>query len=309
MPMTLREAAKANSGNVFRAGVIQTFAETSEILDAMSFLDVPGGAYVYNVEDTLPGIGFRGINEAWPESVGVINPATEILRIAGGDMDVDKALVRRNGAATRAAHVAMKIKAAALSVGARVIKGDSLANPREFDGLQARLVGSQRIEAGSTDGGDPLSMIKLDETIDAVDQPTHLIMSKGMRRRVTEASRKQDVGGHVSMDIDQLGRQVMRYNGLPMITPDHDELGARVLDFNEVGVGGSTATATSIYCVSFTTDHVPGLQNAALDAVDLGEIDAKPVVRARIDWDISFAVLHPRGAARLRGISNATPVA
>lgn len=308
MPMTLLEASKLNPGDVVRNGVIEMFAANSDLLRVLPFMDIPGGSYHYNQEGRLPGVAFRGVNEAYNESIGVINPQVEVLRIGGGDLDVDKAILKMHGDAVRSSHEALKIKAMSLYLTKKIIKGDSLSDPREFDGLQNRLTGSQLIAAGATNGGDALSLLKLDEAIDAVDNPTHLVMSKAMRRIITAAARDQSVGGFISYSVDEFGRKVTQYNDLPILIADYDDLGARILDFNEVGPGGSTAAATSIYTLSVGDGMLTGLQNGTMDVQDLGEIDAKPVLRTRVEWLVGLAALHGRCASRLWGISNAAAV-
>jgi hypothetical protein len=183
-----------------------------------------------------------------------------------------------------------------------------LTDVREFDGLQNRLTGSQLIQAGTTGGGTPLSLSKLDEAIDAVDFPTHIIMNKALARRIAAAARSSTVGGYVTYDINEFGRRVMRYNDLPILIVDHDDTGAKVLDFNEAAQSGG-ATASSIYVVNFGEGYCVGLQNGAMQVRDLGEIDSKPVWRTRIDWNVGFATLHGRCAARLWSISDAAVTA
>ena len=217
MAMTLVEASKLNRGEVLRAGVIELFAKNSEILRVLPFVNVTGGSYAYNQEGRLPGVAFRGVNEAFPESVGIINPQVEVLRIAGGELDVDKAIIDMHGPAVRSTHERMKIQALSLYLGKKVIKGDSLTDAREFDGLQNRIVGTQLIAAGATAGGDALSLGKLDEVTDAVDFPTHLIMSKAVKRRLTQAARNTNVGGYITYAMDEFGRKVTQYNDLPIL--------------------------------------------------------------------------------------------
>lgn len=307
--LTLFEASKLHSGDVVRAGVIKMFAENSDVLRAMPFMDITGGSYHYNQEGQLPGVAFRGVNESYSESTGVINPQVEVLRIGGGDADVDKAILKMHGEDVRSTHEAMKVKAMALYLTKKIIKGNSLTDPREFDGLQNRITGSQLIENGSTNGGDPLKLTKLDELIDAVDGANALIMSKAMRRLLSAAARTTAVSGFITYDKDEFGRKITLYDGLPILIADMDDDGARILDFNEVGGGGATATATSIYAVSFGEGMLTGIQNGTMEVNDLGEIDEKPVKRTRIEWLVSMAALHGRCAARLRGISNAAVVA
>jgi hypothetical protein len=305
MALTLVEASKLNSGDVVRAGVIEMFARSSDILRVLPFVDIPGGSFHYTQEGRLPGVAFRGVNQAYSESTGVVVPQVEVLRIAGGDLDVDNAIISMHGEGVRTTHEMMKVKALSLYLGKKIIKGDSLSDPLEFDGLQNRITGNQLVEAGSTNGGDPLSLAKLDELIDAVDFPTHLIMNKAMVRRLTQAARNTAVGGFISYDVDEFGRKITKYNDLPILVSDTDDTGAKILDFNEVGSGGATATATSIYAVNFSEGMVQGLQKGIMDVRDLGEIDAKPVWRTRCEWFVGLATMHGRCAARLRGISNA----
>jgi len=79
MAMTLLEASKINDGEVVRNAVIEMFARNSDILAALPFMDIQGGSYAYTQEGSLPGVAFRGVNEGYDESVGVLNPQVEVL--------------------------------------------------------------------------------------------------------------------------------------------------------------------------------------------------------------------------------------
>ena len=300
MPMTLLEAAKTGTGDVTRDTLIEQFARSGEVLGRLPLRDIGGNSYTYNLEDTLPGVGFRGVNEAYTESVGVVNPITERLRIAGGDLDVDKFIVDTEGAVIRAQRELMKIKALALSIERTMIKGDGLVTVREFDGFQARVTGNQLINAGATAGGDPLSIAVLDQLIDQVDDPTYLIMNKAMRRRLRQFS-----DTIIDKTIDEFGIQVERYAGLPLLVVDRDETQADIMAFDEAPSGGGASVSTSIYCASFGDGMVEGMQNGNIDARDLGELDTAPVFRTRVDWYVGLLVQHGRSLARVRGITNA----
>ncbi len=310
MPVTLLEAAKlaADNGETKRAAVIAMFAQASEWLAALPFDSIPGNAYAYNREGALPGVAFRGVNEAYPESAGVINPLTEALKIAGGDLDVDVSLIKMFGASIRSSHEALKAKALAHEIGRVMIKGDSETNPREFDGLQKRLTGAQLVANGATSGGDPLSLQNLDAAIDAVANPTHILMSKAIRRRLTAAARSTTLGGNIQWQLNEFGRRVMMYNDLPILVPFPDNGGTEPVAFDEAAPGGGS-TATSIYVVSFQPGAVRGLQNGTMEVRDLGEVQTAPVMRTRVEWLVSICLEHGRAASRLWGISNAAVVA
>lgn len=234
MALTLVEAAKlaANEGKTIRAAVISMFAQSSALLAALPFKNIQGNAYQYTREGTLPGVAFRGVNESYTPSTGIVNPSVEALRIAGGELDVDTFIIKTQGAAVRSTHENMKVKALAADLTRVIIKGDSITNPKEFDGLQNRITGSQIIDAGTTNGGDPLSLFKLDELIDAVPGATHLVMNKAMRRRLTQAARNKDVGGIITYTKDAFGRQVTHYNDIPILVPYPDNGGVEPIAFD-----------------------------------------------------------------------------
>jgi hypothetical protein len=198
----------------------------------------------------------------------------------------------------------MKIRALSLSWTQKFIKGDTASDPREFDGLQVRVVGDQKIAAGATANGTPLSLAKLDEAIDQTLNPTHLVMSKAMARKFSAAARLTTVGGYVTYTPDALGRRIMRYNDLPIITVDLDHEGNAILPFTEAATSG-TATATSIYIVSMGADGLTGLQNGSIDVRDMGELQTSPVYRTRVEWYNGIAIYNGRAATRLYSISDA----
>ena len=308
MALTLLEASKLNDGDIKRQAVIEMFAQNSDILRVLPFEDIPGGSLTYNLEGELPGVGFRGFNEGYDESTGIVNPQTEVLRIAGGDLDVDKALIKTRGEQVRDSQESMKIKSMALSIADKIINGDSEADPRVFDGLRKRIVGDQLIDAGSSDGGDALSIFQLDEAIDAVDGANYLLMNKAMRNRLNQAAR-QNLGGEMHWDKDEFGRRIAMYNDLPILVADYDNEGKQIMGFDEVASGGSTATASSVYILSIGSDKITGLQNGVMEVEDLGEIDEKPVFRTRVEWLVGLAAMHGRAAARIRGVKNVPFVA
>src|SRR5690625_3375738 len=96
MALTLPEAAKLST-DILQRGVIETFARESAVLEMLPFMEIEGNSYRYNQEQTLPGVGFRGVNEAYDESTGVVNQLSEGLVIAGGDVDVDRFIVQTRG--------------------------------------------------------------------------------------------------------------------------------------------------------------------------------------------------------------------
>jgi len=304
MALNLIEAAKIALGRdeVLKATIMELYAKGSNVVAYLPFENITGNALSFNREKTLPTIAFRGINEAYTEGTGAVDNITESLKIAGGDLDVDKFLVDTGGPDQRGTQEALKIKALSLAMAREILKGDATSDPKSFDGLQVRLVGDQKIVNATAVAA--LSLAKLDELIDAVEDPTNLIMSKAMRRRLTTAARATAVGGYVTYDVDAFGRRVTKYNDLPILIADRDNTNTLILPFTETSDGGTASTA-SIYCVSYEENGVVGLQNGEMDVRDLGELDEKPVYRTRVEWYVTLSIMRPRAAGRLYNFTDA----
>jgi len=134
--LTLIEAAKLNNGTEIERAIIEIYAGSSTILTYLPFRSIPGNALAYNREQTLPSIGFRGVNESYPPSVGILNPLTETLVIAGGEIDIDRFILQTQGREQKSSQTSMKLRSLGLAWTKKFFKGDSLSDPREFDGLQ-----------------------------------------------------------------------------------------------------------------------------------------------------------------------------
>lgn len=293
--LTLTEWAKLNP-DPLTAGVVEVYSSVNSVLELMPFENIAGGAYLYSREQTLPGIAFRGVNESYTESTGVINPQTEALKIAGGESDYDTFLVA-TGTATpdgRSTHDALKVKAMSLFWLKSFFDGNSTTDPREFDGLNARLTGAQVIDAGS--GGAALTLDMVNDLIDAVvGTPSAIYCNKSVARKITKLAQSTS---QVTFTQDQLGRVITNYAGIPLLTVEEDNEGNQILGFDEDD-GASHLDTTSLYAVSYGPDRIHGIQASPMVVTDLGQLASKPAWRTRCEWFSSFVVKHPRAAARL----------
>lgn len=199
----------------------------------------------------------------------------------------------------------MKVKALSLYMTDLVISGDSVTDPRQFDGLRKRIVAPQLFAAnlGAPSSNSPLSLEALDAAIDQVDGANAILLSKAMKRKLNKAARL-NIGGDILVSKDEFGFTITTYNEYPLIIVDYNHLGVRIVDFNEVGPGGGS-TATSIYVANVGDGYVTGLQNGDMEVDDLGQLDTKPVFRTRVEWYVGLAAMHGRCLARVWGITNA----
>jgi len=310
MALTLVEASKIAMGRdeALKATIMELYARSSDVLQYMPFENITGNALTFNREKTLPTVGFRGVNEGYTEGTGTVDRVTESLAIAGGDLDVDKFLIDTSGMDQRSVQEGMKVKALSLALTSTFVKGSVINDAKSFDGLQTRMplaaTDDRAINASATAANtNVMTLVKLDELIDAVDEPTHLLMNKTQRRRLSAAARDTAVGGYITYDLDQFGRRVTKYSDLPIIVVDKDNNNTDIMPFTETDSAGGVV-GTSVYCLSFADNGVVGLQNGEMDVRDLGEIDTKPVYRTRIEWYVTMSIMRPKAASRLHSIIN-----
>jgi hypothetical protein len=301
MALTLLEASK-HASNAAEMAVIRELTE-GDILSVLPFNNISGSGVHFRREESLAGVGFRHLNQGLTESYGQTSQQSEALKFFGGDVVVDRAIIETQGEEARAYQVQSKIRAMRMVWERVFIKGSEAAsNGLEFDGLEKRCgVAGQTSQAilNPTAGSSGLSLAALDELIDEVDvqgaQPM-LIMSKAMRRRLTQASRDGVLNGGIQISTDEFGRQRFQYNDARILIVDRDEENSEILGANEPG------GTSSIYCVAMGPTQVAGIQNGGISVRDLGESHDKPAYLTRVEWYTGCVVYNGRSVARLHGI-------
>lgn len=307
MSFTLAEASKYGD-DVVRDGIVRIISETSPMFDKLTFKSIKGNAYRYNIEQALPSVAFRGINESYTDNTGVINPAVENLVILGGEVKIDRFLVNAMGNLQdmKAAQYNMKARAMGFKFSESFFEGDSSVDTNSFDGLRKRLVGDQKILMGS--GGATLTLAKLDQALDAVvGTPDFIFLNRRLRRKITALGL---AGNFALIDYgtdDRFGHQVERYRGIPMVIMENEMDGSTILGFDE-DPGDSTSDTASIYAVKFGDDFIHGITGEGgsfMDVKDFGEMESAPQHLGRIEWYAGLVMVHPRSAMRLYGIHDA----
>lgn len=313
MAVTLAEAALLSENDLQR-GVIETFVQVSPILDRLPLMPIEGNAYAYNKEQTLPGVAFRSVNEAYTESTGTVVQATESLSILGGDADVDKFIVKTRGNLNdqRAVQTAMKVKSASYKFQDTFFNGDVAVDPKSFDGLKKRLTGAQVLDAATngmgivTAGHDFLDALDaLLAAVPGINGANGAIYANAaLQGKITSTLRR--LGGADFIKEDLTNKRVLTYNGIPVLDPGSTAAGVQIL--GQAETQGSSSVASSIYAVKFGQDEgdqaVTGLTNGGVQVYDLGELESKPAYRTRLEFYCGLATFGGKAAARLRGVLN-----
>ena len=290
MALTLIQAQKHAKTPQELAVVTELAA--GQLMSVLPFRSIEGNGLFWKREESLPDVGFRNYNGALAESYAEVSQQSESLKLFGGDIKVDRAIVDLEGADAKSYQVQSRVRAMRMAWEALFINGDSNQSPSEFDGLAAR------IQSGSSqyfaNGGGALDLGKLDEVIDNVDAQggrKYLIMSKSARRHLSKHAR---ANGQIEIARTEFGYQQMSYAGIPVLELDRDHKNVAILD--------STPSAQDIYCVSFGNDLLTGIQNGGVNVRELGESFDQPQLINRVEWYCGLALINGRAAARLAGV-------
>lgn len=302
MAVTFAQAAELVADPV-RRGAIETAAQVSFVWDRMPFENIEGNSYSYDKNKVLPGTAFRTVNEAYVESTGVINQATESLVILGGDADVDRFVeltMQSARGVLLADQIRMKLESAQSTYVDAMFNGDVSVDPKGFDGLRKRLMGDQVIDATAPVSNEA-SLDDLDTLFglvaggpDVVYGPASLIAKyKSLARKV---------GGAEYINSEMTGKREWTWNGVSFIDPGEHWSGRQILSYDATSGGDLYAIK---FASGFNQTGVMGIQNGPLNCYTVGELQDKPAYRARIDYYPGLVVQGGKAAARLRGVKTA----
>jgi len=309
--MTLPEYAKGLEKTALERPLIEAFAAESDILSALPFDTFQGAAYEGYRETDIGTAGFRAINEGAGSSQGKIAPFQETSFPIDTILKVDKAILRRHGESRRAREEAMQMKAQARLFTDTFIGGDNVSNPKEFNGLKARCTISKgrRISNSAASGGAALSLGALDEAIDNTRNPTHILMSRKMKLRFIAAMRNTAISGYIMQTRDGVGKPVLSYADLPILSGYPKDRHTTILPFDEVASGGGSAVTGSIFVLSLMDGGLKGIQLTPMSARDMGLLEDAVNWGTNVEWDVGIVDDGDYCATRLDSITDAAIVA
>lgn len=302
------------------AGMIMQFGGRSDIIRNMPFKSAMAGRNVFQRETAESAVAFRAINADPDISHGETEELQDQCYPISGLLEIDRVLRKRHGDRKQNMFKLQQMNNAAAVWTDTLISGDNASDPKEFSGLQARLVADSAGNVdGSTDdsrlianatgsGGGALSLAKLDLAISLVNEPNQIWMSRDLWVKMQAAARSPSISNN-SIDFttieSDLGRKVMTYQGIPIYTGYPPSKRSRFLPYNEVAYGGGSAVTTSIYVCSVREDGVCGIQTAPPEVIDVGNTDRGVHERDLFEWDAGITIEDFYSAIRLSSITNA----
>lgn len=313
MAVTLAQA-RLNVQDDLQAGIIDEFAKSSYLLNALTFDDcvspTGGGAtltYGYTRLITQPTAAFRAVNTEYTPQEVEKQRYTVDLKVFGGAYEVDRIIAGMGGIADEVAlQAAQKAKAASALFCDTVINGDSSEDSNAFDGLEVALTGSST-EFNTTTAIDlstsALVTTNYMEFLDMLDEflttldgtPSALLGNTKMCAKLRAVARR---AGMYQTTQDSWGRTVEQYGNIPFI-----DLGTKAGSNEEII--GTTSGETSLYAVRFGLDGFHGISMAGQPPVRMWLPDfstAGAVKKGEVEMVAAVALKRTKAAGVFRKI-------
>lgn len=302
------------SANMQELAVIQTMIENGPLFARLPFKNIVGASEVFSLEDELPVVSGRLLDEKPQNTRGSSIPQSVITAIYTADIETDVQRLAREGKGAHDTEVLRSARSVRLQIETDFIRGNlNASGGRSFNGLSALIKpessNSQAIANHAT--GAALKLAALDDMMNQVDAPPsqkQLLMPRSLRPALQALRRDQSLTGNLQIDTNALGQPAMFYDEAEIILTDVDCLNNPIQGFTE-GANGNTC---SIYCVALGEDQVYMAQGKSmadgelrdgLVVYDIGESYATTHMKTRINIDCAAVIKNPRKAARLYNVT------
>jgi hypothetical protein len=316
--ITLNDYAKAAKSPLAK-GFIKDLLRASDLLKIIPIDTVDGLQVAGTRWQTMPSVAFRKIGGAYTESSGAMEEVAETLVALGGDVKIDRLLVKAKNTKydPLQQNMRMKAQAIALAIYNGVINGDQAVDPDSFEGLKKRISNMparQTVNLYNIDAGDGYPILK-DAThehtfLDALHEilyktnANYLLCNEAVYLGLGKLLRRL---GLLETSTDAYGKKWNTFQGVPLVDVGllSDKTTEIITNTENPGDGGNDCT--SIYAVNFNTDdgvHLLQLAGTSPEPYDPnggGESDSGPQYLRRIDWAVGMFNLSQYCAARLCG--------
>lgn len=316
-------------------GVALTIINESPMIARMPFITISGNAYAYNMQVAASSPGWYEINETITESVPTWAQRTVALEKLINDADLDKYIqqTRSNEQDIEAAIMELVTLDFKDEFELRSIVGrcSTTSSTKEMKGLiiqlaeaetatatlatdwdapnNSQLIGQDIVTDGSGQSDSTaLSMKALDELLDTTRPGRPDVLITGRRtRRAMNALLRASGGGVMVATIDQFGRHVELYDGIPLIISDHvpeniPDPASGIVDltaFVRATSRTDTTDCSVIFAIKWGERGICGVQNGGIVVEPIGTLETKDSTRNRIKWYVAMTNFAQKSIAGL----------
>ena len=300
--------------NLQELAVMQTMLDNGPLFTRLPFKNITGPSEVFSLEDELPAVKGRLLDEKPQSTRGSSIPQSVITSIYTGEIETDVQRIARGDKDAHDREVLRSARSIRMQLETDFVRGNfNETGGRSFNGLASVIkpvsTNSQAIANHAT--AAPLKLAALNDMMNQIDaSPAQrlLIMPRALRPALQALRSDQSLTGNLSIQPNAFGVPAMFYDEAEIILTDVDPFNDPIQGFNEPN------NTCSIYCVVLDEDSVymaQGLSMAngelrpGLVVYDLKESDNTPHMKTRINIDCAMVIRNPRKAARLYNVTKA----
>lgn len=292
------------------------------VFGELRFKGVNGLKVDGNRWQTLPAVAFRSLNEGYTSDFGTTEDTRETLAIMGGDVIIDRILVKTKDQFQDQLGLQMRMlaKANAFNFADTFINGSLAVNPKAFEGLKVRVANAPaRMSINLEVSGDTLKVFSSDATMEAfidgvnkavayVDGATHAFTNEANLLSIQSLLRQS---GNFTITRDSYDRKIMEWSGVKFV-----DVGLKADKSTEIITSTETATdagqdSTSIYFARMDSDdglhalQLNGTSFKPYDPLTGGERETAPQFMRRVDTAVGLENVSQYAIARLYGFKMA----
>jgi len=247
---------------------------------------------------TLPGAAFRPVGGTYTESTGTAEEITETLAILGGDVKIDRVLLKATDVIENplVTQMKMKAKAVAFTFNHYFINGDTATDPHGFEGIKKRVanmpsrmtINLNNLAVLASTGNEHTFIDALHMATKYVDNATAILVNEATYVGLGQVLRRL---GLLETQTDAYGKVWDTFKGIPLV-----DVGLRADKSTEIisNAQGTGNQNTELFVVRMDTDdglrmiQLKGTSPEPYDPLAGGESDAGPQFIRRIDWAVGL---------------------
>ena len=317
MAITLAEWAKSGK-DVLERGVVKSWLMHYPFLAEFTVDGIEGFETEWLIEQELPTVGWRSLNEAFTESTGKIEKRRAGLGLLGGLIDIELRFLRGGNRIDQAAQqMSMKTRSMGYTLANTIVNGSLASDPETFDGVLRQVTelnarnSRQVINASGLDlttfaaraANAQALVYYFNQAITRVEaycghKPKVALMSENMKLALVDALSS---GGYFRTDKDSFDRDVDTWGGVQLRhagwTSPTSAGGTEIITDTWDGDG-----YTSILFVLPGSDYTSLIQQGGLEKTHIGPTENGVWDRWKIEHAIGMRVKDNGSIVRLRGL-------
>ena len=311
--ITLAQYGETVANKWYTSQIVDELRKSSVLLDNLEFDNTVGSTggssfpYMYTRMKTESTAAFRTVGEDYTPSDALTENVVTEVKILGGTYSIDRAIAKASKANfinQAELQSAQKVKAVISTFSDAMINGDKDVNPKEFDGLDKILTGSDteftsQVDLSTSalvDTNYTAFIDELDGVIAEMDGAPHFIA--GNNKMITKIKAVARRAGQYQETKDDFGRTISHYGNSILL-----DLGAKPGTSDPIV--GINEGKTDLYFIRLGMDGFHGitLDGNMIDAVEPNfATEASTHAEGLVEMYGGVVLKKTKAAAVLRGI-------